>query len=156
MRSIQVFIRWQGWDKKYSSCCKDGIRSTVYIWWQGWDEKYSSAGKDGMRSYHKVTRMGWEVFIWLQGWDDKYVSTRIDWDYSSGGKDGDDKYLSGGMDGMRRIHLVISPVIPVSEVSPPSHKSYLGGTGVIPATVSRCLSSRPPNWKAIPKTFQLP
>jgi hypothetical protein len=96
------------------------------------------------------------VFIWLQGWDDKYVSIRIDWDYSSGGKDGDDKYLSAGMDGMRRIHLVISPVIPVSEVSPPSHKSYLGGTGVIPATVSRWLSSRPPNWKSIPKICQLP
>jgi hypothetical protein len=68
----------------------------------------------------------------------------------------DDKYLSGGMNGMRRIHLVISPVIPVSEVSPPVPQIIPGGgTGVIPATVSRWLSSRPPNWKAIPKICQL-
>ncbi len=86
MRSIQVFIRWQGWAKKYSSGGKDGIRSTVYIWWQGWEEKYSSGGKDKMRSIHLVEWMGWDVFILWQGWDEKYSSS--------------------GKDGMRSIYLV--------------------------------------------------
>jgi hypothetical protein len=81
--------------------------------------------------------------MYLQGWNE-ITHLWQGWD---------DKYLSGGMDGMRRIHLVISPVIPVSEVSPPSHKSYLGGTGVIPATASSWLSSRPAKLESNPKNF---